>query len=393
MGDNTAIEWTNATWNPTVGCTIVSPGCTNCYAMGQAARLLDGNPATPHYKDTTRRVNGNAVWTGKLALAPDDILLQPLKWKRPRMIFVNSMSDLFHESVHDEWIDEVFAVMALAPQHTFQVLTKRADRMRDYFAGDRWRREDPVCAAIKQVATLVHPHDPIAAYNMAWDAPGGGCTPLFPLPNVWLGVSAEDQARADERIPDLLATPAAVRFISAEPLLGPIDFRSIDADGESVMDVLYPRTWEEEWEDWRDTEPTEEQARESFFDWFSLGTMPTGRMHHRLDWVIVGGESGPGARPMHPDWARSIRDQCAAAGVPFFFKQWGEWTPGVNVAQQHGIVQTARWFDGRWSFSKEDLSRSDGHIDDEPDLYRVGKKRAGRLLDGVEHNAMPGAAA
>ncbi|MBB4042055.1 protein gp37 [Microvirga flocculans] len=380
MGDNTAIEWTNATWNPTVGCTIVSPGCTNCYAMGQAARLLDGNPATPHYKDTTRRVNGNAVWTGKLALAPDDILLQPLKWKRPRMIFVNSMSDLFHESVPDEWIDEVFAVMALAPQHTFQVLTKRADRMQSYFQGMResgfGAKRDPRPEILNEMDKL---------WPGSWKNFDLGA---FPLDNVWLGVSVEDQARANERIPALLDTPAAIRFVSVEPLLGPIDFRSIDADGESVMDVLYPRTWEEEWEDWRDTEPTEEQARESFFDWFSLGTMPTGRMHHRLDWVIVGGESGPGARPMHPDWARSIRDQCTAAGVPFFFKQWGAWNP-VKVVD-HGDGPFGVGAGGDPLLTYPNIPAYPSIRLGEQEMWRVGKKRAGRLLDGIEHNAMPG---
>ena len=131
MADNTGIEWTDATWNPVVGCSIVSPGCTNCYAMQMAARIEKMQPES-HYAGTTKRVNGNAVWTGKVALAPDHILTAPLRWKKPRRIFVNPMGDLFHESIPDAWIDRVFAVMALAPQHRFQLLTKRAKRMREY---------------------------------------------------------------------------------------------------------------------------------------------------------------------------------------------------------------------------------------------------------------------
>jgi hypothetical protein len=143
MADKSAIEWTDATWNPVVGCSIVSPGCTNCYAMKMAARIekMASSPMAAHvnvqthYAGTTQRSKAGAVWTGKVARAPEHILTQPLKWKRPRKIFVNSMGDLFHESIPDEWIDRVFAVMALAPQHTFQVLTKRAERMRSYLRG------------------------------------------------------------------------------------------------------------------------------------------------------------------------------------------------------------------------------------------------------------------
>ena len=254
------IEWTGKTWNPIVGCSVVSPGCTNCYAMKDAWRFHH-NSATPHYRDTAKRVNGKAVWTGKVALAPDHILLEPLRRKKPTTWFVNSMGDLFHESVPDEWIDRVFAVMAHAPQHQFQILTKRARRMREYLSGDALRRVARAANRIRTVDGLI-----------GW-----------PLPNVWLGVSTEDQKRADERIPDLLATPAAVRFISAEPLIGPIKLKEVLGG-----------------------------------DWLASGKSGERR---GLDWVIVGGESGKGARPMHPDWARALRDQCASAGVPFFMKQ------------------------------------------------------------------------
>jgi len=266
MAGKSNIEWCTDSWNPIVGCTIVSPGCTNCYAMKMAARIermmadrATHTGKTTHYEGTTKIVNGNAVWTGVLKQAPDHILTAPLRWKKPRKIFVNSMGDLFHESVPDEWIDKVFAVMALCPQHTFQCLTKRSKRMREYMTHGGPSLQD--MAMVPQVGKSV------MTANTDW-----------PLPNVWLGVSAEDQARADERIPDLLATPAAVRFVSAEPLLSAIDFVQFQTP--------------------------------DFTTWFD-----------GLSWVIVGGESGPSFRPMQIEWAESIRQQCEAAGTAFFFKQ------------------------------------------------------------------------
>lgn len=259
MGDKTGIEWTEATWNPIVGCSVVSPGCTNCYAMKQAERIQRMTPGS-HYAGTTKAVNGNAVWTGVLKQAPENILLQPLKWKRPRRIFVNSMSDLFHDAVPDEWIDRVFAIMALCPQHTFQVLTKRSKRMRDYMTPGMRDANDRVYNT---------------AYAMSARFQVAGMGPQWPLPNVWLGVSAEDQTRADERIPDLLATPAAVRFVSAEPLLGPIFFSESCGGGPGLP----------------------------------------------LDWIIVGGESGSGARHMDDFWALDIVRQCQSAKVNVFVKQ------------------------------------------------------------------------
>lgn len=301
MTGKTNIEWTEQSWNPIVGCSIVSPGCTNCYAMKMAHRLqaMADKPrwtktgvGTAHYAGTTKVVNGKAVWTGKLALAPEHVLTAPLRRKKPTTYFVNSMGDLFHEDCSDEWIDKVFAVMALTPQHTFQVLTKRAARMRDWVSLPVQNWYDGRAFRVLQASRSISPaHD--------------GC-PRWPLPNVWLGVSCEDQQRYDERKEHLRETPAAVRFFSFEPLLG-----LISAD--------------------------------------YLG-----------DWAICGGESGPGARPMHPDWARALRDQCAAAGTAFFFKQWGEWAPSAaNMGKGDGLVA------------------------------KVGKKAAGRLLDGVEHNGFP----
>jgi protein gp37 len=181
MADKTGIQWTEATWNPLAGCSVVSPGCTNCYAMREAGGRLK---SSAKFAGLTEPSKAGPVWTGEVRLW-ERVLDQPVRWTKPRRIFVNSMSDLFHESVPDEWIDRVFAVMALCPQHTFQVLTKRADRMRDY------------CSS---------PYNGVAL-SFKW-----------PLPNVWLGVSVEDQARADGRIPRLLDTPAAVRcLVRASP--------------------------------------------------------------------------------------------------------------------------------------------------------------------------------
>lgn len=354
MADKTGIEWTDATWNPIVGCSIVSPGCTNCYAMKMAARIEAMQPAS-HYAGTTKGSKAGAVWTGKLVQAPDSILTQPFRWKKPRKIFVNSMGDLFHEDVPDEWIDLVFRVMAIAKQHTFQVLTKRSSRMRKYLC------DEGAAARIRYKG------------NAAWSRTAARPN-VWPLPNVWLGVSAEDQARADERIPDLLATPAAMRFVSAEPLLGPIDFGAI--------------------------------VREALFSGKLSGDGKT----HPLGWIIVGGENGPGARPMHPDWVRSIRDQCAGAAVAFFFKQIGEWGGGaVHMSTNHPVIRQFKdfqtwvnkaptWVNGGTCLDTKGRILRNGadfmRARDEGSfpvavLHKVGKKRAGRLLDGVEYNGLP----
>ena len=381
------IEWTEKTWNPIVGCSVVSPGCTNCYAMKMASRLeamagdgLDDNGYAvrgihplSHYRGTTRLVKGNPVWTGKLTLAPEHILAEPLRRKKPTMWFVNSMSDLFHESVPAEWIDRVFAVMAMCPQHTFQVLTKRSAHMRDYLsAGER--------------GAIVH-SEKIRLTGRFDIRPSA-----WPLRNVWLGVSCEDQKRADERVPHLLATPAAVRFVSAEPLIGPIDFEQAWC-GENALDG---ECWGEcGW--CKNGHPPLHNCQLGKGDWE--------RGRSGLDWVIVGGESGPGARPMHPDWARSIRDQCKAAGVPFFFKQWGNWLVGEE--KQDGAQGTYVAFQDGDEFHVV----SDGHdivlgaAQDEAAgpkriwgrfggwrgnlIKHAGKKDAGRMLDARTWDEMP----
>ncbi|TAM97291.1 MAG: phage Gp37/Gp68 family protein [Rhizobiaceae bacterium] len=318
MADGSHIEWTEATWNPIAGCSVVSPGCTNCYAMRRVAPRLAANPATPHYAGTVKPSKAGYVWTGKIGIASDEVFTKPLRWKRPRMIFVNSTSDLFHEDIPDDVIDRVFAVMALCPQHTFQVLTKRSKRMREYLTafddhgqGKRfaWANAVPLgeWPVSKHHALAFIHRDSTPEHRALYCAP----EPAWPLPNVWLGVSAEDQARADERVPDLLATPASIRFVSAEPLLGPIDFETL-CTGWEFIDALKGMRYHD--------------APEPY-----VGATETCA---KLDWIIVGGESGPGARPMRPDWTRSIRDQCAGAGVPFFFKQWGEWLDADQLFDQ-----------------------------------------------------------
>lgn len=265
MSQKTGISWTDTTWNPVTGCTRVSEGCRNCYAEGLAAtRLKD----SPRYKGLAVMSPSGPHWTNKINLHPE-LLLQPLSWRKPRRIFVNSMSDLFHKDVPDSFIDQIVATMALTPQHTYQILTKRADRMRSYFS---------------KLPTNINCNRYQAIFDAA-NVQFGSRHTHWPLPNVWLGVSVESQEFAKERIWPLLQTAAAIRFVSAEPLLGPLDLEVI----ESLCK-----------------------------DWCVGATIGT-----YLDWVIVGGESGPHARPFKLEWARNLRDQCRGSGVPFFAKQLG----------------------------------------------------------------------
>jgi protein gp37 len=311
MADKSKIEWTDATWNPIRGCSRVSEGCRNCYAERIAARF--SGPGQPYeglakWRSLKADIGLEQHWTGEVRFIPE-LLEQPLHWRKPRRIFVNSMSDLFHEKVLDEWLDQIFAAMLVCPQHTFQILTKRPAIMTAYMAYVSANRIDP---------------------HMAHLRPGYG--PLdWPWRNIWLGVSVEDQKTADERIPLLLQTPAAVRWVSYEPALGPVDcFRN------------------------------------------SYG-MPA------LDWIVAGGESGPGARPAHPDWFRAARDQCKAAGVPFFFKQWGEF---IAHNQEFKCTSLPHHVSAR-KYRKLTAQFEDVQF------MRVGKQRAGRLLDGREWNEFP----
>ena len=326
----TKIEWATDTWNPTTGCDQVSAGCDNCYALGMAKRLKAMGSAD-------YQTDGNPETSGPgfgLAIHPHR-LDQPLRWKKPRLVFVNSMSDLFHVSVPVEHLAQVFAVMSKAPQHTFQILTKRHARMRSILSANWFK-------------VLVDDYRGAAAGDFQW-----------PLPNVWLGVSVEDQKWADIRIPALLQTPAAVRFLSCEPLLGPVKLAPewLQADDDTC-------------------------------------TCSETAGCREIHWVIVGGESGPKARPMHPDWARSLRDQCEAAGVPYLFKQWGEWQDGSHDPRtQHGpdhIMHRNGRHVVAHEYQTSDLVRGGaGERMGACFISRAGKHAAGRELDGRTWDEYP----
>ncbi len=298
MAENTKIEWADHTFNPWVGCTKVSPACDHCYAEGWAKRT-----GQPQLWQGERRRTSEANWR------------LPLKWNRqaerdgtrPR-VFCASLADVFDNQVPYDWRAELWRLIAATPHLDWLLLTKRA----------------------QNIAKML---------PEALDMPRGFS---WPLPNVWLGTTVENQAEADRRIPHLLSVPAAVHFLSCEPLLGPVDLRAIYKN-ETMID------------------PFEGMTESPVFDLGDrfVAVNPRYRRTGKLDWIIAGGESGPDARPPDLDWFRSLRDQCAEAGVPFFFKQWGEWQPG----------------DGDTPYGQQ--------------YYRVGKKKAGRLLDGREHNEVP----
>jgi protein gp37 len=356
---STTIEWTQRpgtkgeTWNPVVGCTKVSQGCKHCYAK----RVHDNRHKA--FKDgKLQNVKQYAVPFEVVQLMPERLTM-PLRWKAPRTVFVNSVSDLFHENVPFAFIDQVFAVMALTPQHTYQVLTKRPGRMAEYLNGTYHRNpKDGVLSHIEQFRLRGIPDGGMHHREI-------GKTWQWPLPNVWMGTSVEDQATADARIPHLLRCPAAVRFLSCEPLLGVVDLKLTLG-----LKILPPGPGNK-WLYW----PLDE-----------------------LHWVITGGESGAGARPMHPDWARSLRDQCAQAGVAFFFKQWGEYRP-MELSEVHkgfDAIMVSNSPDRKPSCGYQMPHQLEGYITDTASGYgwqrpmlRVGKHASGNLLDGVEHKAWP----
>lgn len=343
MSDGTKIEWAangdgtpGASWNPIraknratgkVGwfCIHESEGCRFCYAERlNVERFGNG-------------VEYKAQNEADVEIFLDEkTLTQPLRWRKPRTIFVCSMTDLFGTFVTQEMLDKIFAIAAMCPKHTFIVLTKRGHRAKSYLSG-----------AIVERLRL-----PLAG--------------RWPLPNVWLGVSAEDQKTANARIPDLLATPAALRFVSLEPLLGPIDLTGLIGGAPvSLVNALKGTAQPQ-------------------------GHPEIATRTAKLDWAIVGGESGPEARPMHPDWARDLRDQCAAAGVPFFFKQWGEWreTDGPKTTvENRDMAARSQWL------TRDGKLHNDGErafsIYHDYVVARLGKARAGRTLDGALHDARP----
>lgn len=303
MAGKSNIEWCTDTWNPIRGCSRVSVGCQNCYAERQAIRQIKSG-----YAGLIQRTSHGPAWTGEVRLVPER-LDQPLRWTKPRRVFVNSMSDLFHEKVADETIDRVFAVMAMCPQHTFQILTKRPERMREYMG------ENDGLSAPLRVERWVFEARGISLD----DRPASRLPGMWPLKHVWLGVSVEDQATADERIPLLLQTPAAVRFVSYEPALAGVHFDRIIRNDGWIVDCLqgiYSRHHDEGFDHPAAIE--------------ECGGGP------RLDWVIVGGESGHGARPCDVAWIRSTVEQCRVAGVACFVKQLGA-RPFEQVPSIHQI--------------------------------------------------------
>jgi protein gp37 len=305
-----SIEWTDATWNPTVGCTKVSAGCKHCYALTMHRRLtLMGSPK---YAEPFEVVKPH----------PEHLAV-PLSWRKPRKVFVNSMSDLFHADVPNEYIAAVFGVMAATPQHTYQVLTKRAERLPEWF---RWY-EGTSGAGASANAAVFAASDII---DSGEEEVIGDIPDAWPLPNIWLGVSVENQEAADERIPHLLSVPAAVRFVSYEPALGPVDFDpflyaptrcrecgSTAAYYDNNPDNLPPFPARPVCLMGATNTGEPGASRCVKCDSRDLDELPS------LSWVIVGGESGPGARPFDVAWARSTVAQCKAAGVPVFVKQLG----------------------------------------------------------------------
>lgn len=358
MSTSTKIEWTRsddgtagATWNPVTGCSEVSEGCDNCYAKTFAERWR-GIPGHPFEQGFEVR-----LWPERIGL--------PLRWRKPRRVFVNSMSDLFHKDVPDGFVARVFAVMVAAPAHTFQVLTKRHARMRSLLSNtDFWT------AVSGELAQLWAVDDPPAPLRMI-------------PPWIWIGVSVDNQKWADTRIPALLDVPAAVRFLSCEPLLGPVDLSAWMPAGYCRWRCSGCRRFYSG--EWQETCPG--CGRVGYWSGSHPGNQrPNGQP---INWVICGGESGRKARPMHPDWARSLRDQCQAARVPYFFKQWGAHAPESARAwtESDGTPRGAISFidtQGRSWTRTPKLAPSDAVR-----MRRVGKGRAGRELDGQTWDEFP----
>ncbi len=479
MADRTAIEWTDATWNPVRGFTRCSEGCRNCFAERQAARFCgEGQP----YHGFARRTRKGSAWTGRVELVPER-LDQVLRWRRPRRIFVNSMSDLFHEQLPLHSIATVFGAMIaahLVNGHVLQVLTKRSGRMREVL----WLPEFWAIANARAVQM---------AMDAGRAAPDGTARvvtltefgPNRPPPGIILGISAENQDTADARIPDLVRTPAWRRFLSLEPLIGPIDLVGwgsakahppSDETPSAWADFQWPSWvpaksrasiedfWREEWgrgpRAWRKDNhgqimpatgarvgyrvdghgwaglvpalsPEAVGQGRYIHHWNNIGALllDDGRVlscsgsrgtYWTASWLqrdgtyrpnihqaIVGGESGPKARPMHPDWVRSLRDQCQRPKIPFFFKQWGEWAPApwklardpaetIDAYKERSDREAATHTIAPWpdSFQPLDhapwsLERSERDPAPHAGLRRMGKRAAGALLDGVEHREFP----
>ena len=315
MSENSKIEWTDHTFNPWEGCTKVGPGCDHCYAENHNARF-GGGVAVNWGPGAPRRRTGVSNWNLPKRWDREHAEFVAKHGRRQR-VFCASLADVFDNAVDPQWRFDLMRLIEQTPNLDWLLLTKRVGN----------------AAAMLDEAVLAINH---GRWNWRDNA----------FPNVWLGATIVSQAEADRDIPKLLAVPAARRFLSMEPLLGPVNLTRIDIDGHRE---IYPLTGTTGCED-EDGNP--------------MPDLP------RIDWVIVGGESGPGARPMSPDWARGLRDRCAAAGVPYLFKQWGEWLPML------GQVEGVR--------VREKTETADGWV-----MGYAGKKAAGRLLDGIEHNGFP----
>lgn len=320
MGQQSKIEWTDSSWNPVMGCTPVSPGCDNCYARTMIKRYA-GCKGWPENSDD-------------ITIFPER-LETPFRWKKTRRVFVCSMGDLFHHRVFFDFKAALFGVMAANPQHTFLVLTKRPQKMIDFFVYLLLEeKEDPrlKCAyQLLRYEALYGPKGDSGPIHTQWGPSPEG---PWPLPNVWLGVTAENQEMADKRIPLLLKCPAAKHFVSVEPMLEAINLNH-----------------------WLDPMMTSSNSLEK----------------RTIDWVICGGETGPSARPMHPDWVRSIRDQCQKAEIKFFFKHYGEYRE---------CLPPSEW--EREDPRKYNIIESHG-----AHFVRLGKKQAGRVLDGRTLDEIP----
>ncbi|MFN3075871.1 MAG: DUF5131 family protein [Alphaproteobacteria bacterium] len=361
----TRIEWCDATWQVVSGCSPISEGCRNCYSARLAGTRLRNHPRAAGL--ARQAEDGRYVWTGEVRCHEDQLDV-PLRWRKPKRIFVGDRGDLFHPDVPDDFLDRVFATMALCPDHTFLLLTKRVERAKKYLT------DDGVCGRIHNEACQMTDNDwfVVGGISESNQIDGKYHETGWPLPNVWLGVSVEDQATAEERIPYLLETPAALRFLSCEPLLGMVNLTRINVTAE-----------------WRNTAEMNSLKGEVWLPGNCGESSRTFRDLPHLDWVIVGGESGPHARPMHPDWARSLRDQCVRAGVPLHFKQWGEWQTVYDRDQDDPDWRRCPRPDEK---TTRYLNLAGGHgFHGERVVFvrRVGKKRSGRLLDGQLHNNIP----
>lgn len=333
MGDDTSISWTDSTWGIVRGCTRISAGCANCYAETMAGRFSDPGQAFHMFADRNR---AGSKWTGKVELVAN-ALDRPLRWRRPRTIFTTSMADVFHEKLTNEEIAAIFGVMAATPHHTYQVLTKRAQRMREWFEwmqveidrdGDPW-------TTLMQETTRRMPADSKAwaKYLEEHDHKEDACFEPWPLPNVWPGVSVENQ-EASHRIDDLIRVPAARRFLSCEPLIGPLAIGLLGTLPADATGGAYVMT------------------------------------HERIDWVIAGCESGPGARPCDVTWLRALRNECAETGTAFFLKQ-------AEAELDHSVVPA------RAIIEPGDNSREKGRGPRGLPIIELP------YLDGEQHDAMP----